>query len=143
MALSDQLTKLSARAREAEHRAEAAKTEARAQLEQDVKTAREAAQAQAEELGKAAEPGIAAYSDWWDNVQKSWNDHIAVIRRNIDEKRAGHDVTAAKRAADIAEADAEFAVNFALGAIDEAEYAVLDATLARMNADSLVSGSDS
>jgi hypothetical protein len=143
MALSDQLTKLAARAKEAEDRAEAAKTEERAQLEQDVKAARKTAQAQAEELGKAAEDGITAYSDWWDNVQKSWNDHIAVIRRNIDEKRAEHDVDAAKRAADTAEADAQFAVNFALGAIDEAEYAVLNATLARMNADGLVSGSGS
>src|SRR6478672_8766704 len=46
MALSDQLTQLAARAKEAEDRAAAAKTKARAQLEQDVKTARKASQAQ-------------------------------------------------------------------------------------------------
>ena len=37
MALSDELTKLAARAREAEERVAAATNEARAQLEQDVK----------------------------------------------------------------------------------------------------------
>ena len=45
MALSDQLSKLAARAKEAEDRAAAAMTKAKAQLEQDVKTARESAQA--------------------------------------------------------------------------------------------------
>jgi hypothetical protein len=34
-------------------------------------------------------------------------------------------------------------VDFALGAVEEAEYAALDATLARMNADSLAAGSRS
>jgi hypothetical protein len=41
MALSDQLTKLAARAKETEDRVAAAKSEARAQLEQDVQTAPE------------------------------------------------------------------------------------------------------
>jgi hypothetical protein len=43
----------------------------------------------------------------------------------------------AQRTADGAEADADFAVDYALAAIEEAEYAVLDATLARMEADEL------
>jgi hypothetical protein len=43
----------------------------------------------------------------------------------------------ALRNADGAEADADFAVDFAIAAIEEAEYAVLDATLARMKADEL------
>jgi hypothetical protein len=43
----------------------------------------------------------------------------------------------AERDADGAEADADFAVDYALAAIQEAEYAVLDATLVRMRADEL------
>jgi len=43
----------------------------------------------------------------------------------------------AQRVADGAEADADFAVDYAIAAIEEAEYAVLDATLARMEADEL------
>jgi len=141
MALSDQLTKLAARAKEAEDRADAAKTKARAQLEQDVKSAREAAQKQANQLSKTAEANKGKISDWWDGVQQSWNDHVATVRQNIDEKRTEHDLNVAQREADNAEDDAAFAIDYAYGAVEEAEYAVLDATLARMDADSLAAGS--
>ena len=47
----------------------------------------------------------------------------------------------ARRRGDIAEKDATFAVRFALAAVEEAEYAVLYATLARMGADSLAAKS--
>jgi hypothetical protein len=60
-----------------------------------------------------------------------------MIRQNIDEKRSEHDLNAAQRAADNAEDDAGVAIQYAYAAIEEAEYAVLDATLTRMNADSL------
>ena len=143
MALSDQLTKLAARAKEAEDRAVAAKTKARAELEQDVQSARDAAQAQADQMRETAEANKGKVSDWWTGVQKNWDDHIATIRQNIDEKRAEHDLNAAQRDADNAEDDAAFAVDYAYGAIEEAEYAVLDATLARENADSLAAGSAS
>ena len=60
MALSDELSKLAARAREAEQRVAAATSEARAQLEQDVKGAREAAQAaRGEASASFASPPIA------------------------------------------------------------------------------------
>ena len=39
--------------------------------------------------------------------------------------------------ADNAEDDAEFAIQYAVAAIDEAEYAVLDASLARKEAEEL------
>ena len=143
MALSDQLTKLAARAKEAEDRAVAAKTKARAELEQDVHSAREAAQAQADQMRETAKANKGKVSDWWTGVQKNWDDHIATIRQNIDEKRAEHDLNTAQRDADNAEDDAAFAVDYAYGAIEEAEYAVLDATLARENADSLAAGSAS
>ena len=54
MTLSEQLTKLAAKAKEAEDRATAAKTKAKAELEQDVKQARKSAQAQADQLHKNA-----------------------------------------------------------------------------------------
>ena len=43
----------------------------------------------------------------------------------------------AQRNAEIAEDDASFAVEYAYAAIEEAEYAVLDAALARKQADEL------
>ena len=135
MALSDQLTKLSARAKELEDRAAAAKSKGKADLEQDVKEARESAQGQADDLRKSAEAGKDKISVWWDDVQRSWNENIAAIRKNVDDRRAAHDSKAAQRAADSADEDAAFAIDYAYAAIEEAEYAVLDADLAHMEAD--------
>jgi len=143
MPVSDSLTRLAARAREAEDHAEAAKTKARADLERDVKTARDSAKAQADQLSKAADADKGKLSAWWDSLQRSWNEHIAEIRNSVDEKRAAHDLNAAQNDAESAEEDAAFAVDYAYAAIEEAEYAVLDAALARMNADELAAASKS
>src|SRR5689334_19225584 len=72
MALSDQLTRLAAKAKEAEDRAAAAKSKAKAELEQDVKEARESAQAQADQLYKNAQTDKETLSAWWSDVQRSW-----------------------------------------------------------------------
>jgi len=143
MALSDQLTRLAARAKEAEDRAAASQNMAKAELEKDVKTARDASKAGADQLSKTVESQKGKLSAWWTRLQRSWDEHITEIRKNIDERRASHDLEAARREADSAEEDASFAVDYAYAAIEEAEYAVLDARLARMNADELESGSTS
>jgi hypothetical protein len=59
---------------------------------------------------------------------------------DVEGKRAAHDLKTAQRAADQAEDDAIVAVDFAYAAIGEAEYAVLDATLARREADDMATG---
>jgi hypothetical protein len=141
MAASDELRKLADRAQEAEQRAVAARTKARADLEQEVETARSSAQAQADELRKTAEANQAKISIWWHDVQRSWSEHVAAMREDIEQRRAEHDVENAERSATNSEEDAAFAVNFAYAAIEEAEYAVLDAALARMKADELSAAS--
>jgi hypothetical protein len=135
MAVSDQLSRLAARTKDLEDRAAAARAKAKGDLEQDVKKARESAQAQADTLRQSAEASQGRISAWWDSVQRSWNDHLAAVRKNVDEKEAAHDLKKARRIADQAEVDAEFAIDYAYAAIEEAEYAVLEATLARMEAD--------
>ena len=137
MAVSDQLSKLAARAKEAEDRAAAAQAKDKATLQQDVKQARETAQADANQLHKDLEEGKGKVSVWWHDVQRSWHEHLAAIREDFDRKRAEHDAERAEVNADQAEADASFAVDYANAAIDEAEYAVLDAALARKEADEL------
>ena len=143
MALSDQLTKLAARAKDAEDRVAAAQNKARAELEKDVKSARESAKAQADQLSTTVEDQKGKLSAWWAKLQRSWTEHIAEVRQNIDQRRASHNLDAAQREADSAEEDASFAIDYAYAAIEEAEYAVLDARLARMNADELAAGSPS
>jgi hypothetical protein len=141
MAASDQLAKLSVRAKEAETRTAAARDKAKADLEQDVSAARELAQADAKQLRATADASKGKISDWWTDVQGEWNEHVAAIRENIDSRKAEHGVDMAERRADNAEDDASFAVDFAYSAIEEAEYAVLDAALARVEADELSANS--
>jgi hypothetical protein len=57
--------------------------------------------------------------------------------QNIDAKKAELAAKSAARSADIAEEDALFAIDYAYATIEEAEYAALDAVLARMDADEL------
>jgi hypothetical protein len=141
MALSDQLSRLAARTKELEDRAAAANAKAKTDLEQDVKEAGESAQAQADALAQAVDSDANRVSIWWGNLQRSWSDHMAVVRQDIDDRRVAHDLRTAKRNADQAESDAAFAIDYAYGAVEEAEYAVLDAALARMNADELAQSS--
>jgi DNA primase large subunit len=137
MALSDDLTRLATRAKEAETRVAGVREEARADLEQDVASARESAQEQADKLRHATEKSKAGISGRLSDVQRSWNEHISRVREDLEDKRAKHDVQVAQRRADDAEAYASFATDLAYSAVVEAEYAALDAVLARMDADEM------
>jgi hypothetical protein len=137
MALSDQLSQLAARAKQLEDHAAASRQKTKDDLEQDVKSARDSAQAKAESLRKGAEARKGQISAWWDNLQRSWNENIASIRTAVDDRKAEHDVNAAQRKADQSDDDAAFAIDYAYAAIEEAEYAVLDAELAHMEVDDL------
>ena len=137
MALSDQLAKLAARAKQAEDRATAAQQKARTDLESDVSAARASAEAQGEKLRETAESGKEKVSGRWNELQQSWNAHIAAVREDIDERQARHDRAQARREAEIAEDDAAYAIDYAYAAVEEAEYAVLQAALADMDADAL------
>ena len=137
MALSDQLTKLAARAKEVEDRAAAAKVQAKADLEQEVKNAREAAQTQADSLHAHTEKTKNDISEWWSDLGREWKKQIASIRREVDKDRASHDLKHAQKAAERADDDAAVAIDYVYAALAEAEYAVLDAYLAHKEADEL------
>ena len=135
MALSDELTKLAARASETETRADAARSQAKADVEREVAGARAAADAQREKLRARAAERQGQISDWWVDAQASWNDRIEAVRDDMERKKVAHDVGKARRRAERAEDDAFVAIDAAYWAVVEAEYAALDAVLARMDAD--------
>ena len=137
MALSDDLTGLAARVKEAEDHTAAARAKTNAEVEQDMAAVRASAEARADKLRQDAEEHKTKLSVWWHDLQRTWNEHLAKIRDDIESKQAEHDVDRAQRRAEMAESDAEFAIAFAYGAVEEAEYAVLDATVARREADEL------
>jgi hypothetical protein len=137
MALSDQLTALAARAKQAEDHAAAAKKKAKNDLAHEVEAAQTSAAAHGEALREKASASKDKATTGWDNMQRSLNEHHAAFHRKFEDQKAAHDLKAAQRAADSAEEDAAWAIDYAYAAIDEADYAVLQAMLARMDADAL------
>ena len=135
--LSDELRKLSARATEAEDRVAAAREKTKAGIEADRDAARAVGEQQAQALREKAEEGHDRIPDRWAGVQRSWNKAVTAIRADIESRKAGHDIHKAQRSADRAEEDARFAIDFAYSTVVEAEYAVLDAALSRMEANDL------
>jgi hypothetical protein len=137
VALSDQLNDLVAKTKQVEDRVAAARQKTKAELEADVDNARASAQAQADALHAKAEASKGGISAWWDKLEKSWHEHIAAVRKGVEERKAAHDAKAAQRDAEKADEDASYAIDYAAAAIEEAQYAVLDAALAHRHADEL------
>jgi hypothetical protein len=139
MATSDMLHKLTDRAKQAEQKAADARQQAKADLEKTVNSSRASAQAEAAKLRESAKASQGKLSTRWDEQQQAWNAHIAKMHQSIDEKKERHEAKEAEKRAESAEADASFAIDYAYAAIEEAEYSVLDAILARANADEAAS----
>ena len=79
-----------------------------------------------------------------DEQQQSWNDHLTKVRKHLDEQKATYDVVTSENRAEQAESDAKFARSSdAYSAIEEAEYAVLDAILARADVSDAIARSKS
>jgi hypothetical protein len=135
--LADELGKLSARAKEAEGRVAAAREKNKADIKADREAARAVGEQQAQELREKAEEGRDRISNWWADMQRSWDEGVAKMRADIESRKEEHDVHKAQRRADRTEEEARFAIDFAYSAVIEAEYAILDAALARMEADDL------
>ena len=120
MAVSDDLARLSVRAEQAEDRAAA---KARDQLQQAVQAARDSTQQTADKL-RAESAGAADRADaWTDNIQRSWDDHLAQARERIDARKAQHAADRAESDAENAESYAAYSIDLAYSAIEEAEYA--------------------
>ncbi len=134
---SEALAQLSARAKQAEDRAAAARDQGKAEVERAASKARAEAAAQADKLREDANATAAHVSASWNDLQGSWAKHIVNVRQNVEEKKAGLDLDMAERRADDAEDDALFAIHYAYATLEEAEYAVLDAILARKEAEEL------
>ena len=136
MDASQRLAKLSQRAKEAEDHAAAARNQAKADVEKSADEARAAAEAHAHELAKARLHG-AQISASRNDMQESLANHMAQVRQSIEEKKGQLDAKHAESRADDAEVDALFAIDYAYATVEEAEYAVLDAISARMEANDM------
>jgi hypothetical protein len=96
---------LAQRAKVAQDRVAAAKSQARSDVEREVARVRDGAQQKADQLQAQTARAASGASQWWGDVQRTWSGHVARIREDVEGKKA------------------------------EMEYAVLNATLARLDAD--------
>jgi hypothetical protein len=135
MALSDQLSRLAVRAKQAEDRFATARTQARDGLEEDVRKARVDTAAAAEKLHGNSAAASDRADAWVEGIQRSWSDHVAEARRRMDARKARHDAKVTERYAEDAEDYAESMIALAYSAIEESEYAALESVLARQDAD--------
>jgi hypothetical protein len=141
MSVTDNFTKLKEQVEKADRTVKAAAEQNQAEIQAKVAEARQDADERAAELRAKGDEAAREGQSQWREMQADLNRHIERVRQRMDAKSAVVDAKVADRDADWAEADAEDAIAFALSAIVEAEYATLDALLARENAAQLAAKS--
>ena len=137
--LSEQLSELSDRVKKAEDFVTLARAKNRAALDSQrelLKSSIGEGKARAEAESAVAQSKV---QSWWDDARAAVYDQFGALHARLDERRAERDVKHAEHRADEAEEDALYAVQFAISVLDEAEYAIADAVIARADADDLAS----
>jgi DNA repair exonuclease SbcCD ATPase subunit len=137
MSVSDDFTMLKAQVEEADRTVRAAASQDKAALSAKVDEVRKSADDLSAELLTKAQDASGEAERSWNEVQSNWDQHVKRIRERMDAKKAEMDAGVAERDAQWAEVDARNAIDFAASAISEAEYAVLGAVQARVDADTL------
>ena len=137
MALSDQLTKLAAQTKELETSAAEVEAEDSPKLEARLATLQQSIDTYKNQLGdQMIQDGHDATNDWV-TAQKNVSDAFNSIHARAAAHRAARKAKHAENVAEDSEWDAEDAVDFAIYAIQEAEYALLQAAEDRETADEL------
>jgi hypothetical protein len=131
---ADSFAKLAEKIDEGKRIIRAAASESEAELKAKVEEARKNADDRAAELSAKTHATGDQSKAHWQQIQSDWDQHRQNIRERIDEAKGAQDLQAAELRAEWSEADARDAVTFASNAIDEAQYAVLDAILTRKDA---------
>lgn len=129
------LDELSRKAQEAQRTVAASFAEDRQKLSAAVADAKDKAEQGAQRLQANGQRAKANAAGTWNQVQTSWQEHVGSVREKLEERKAERDVKRLQSAADDAEEYAAATIDFAIAAIEEAEYATLDAVLARAEAD--------
>ena len=137
--LSQSLEALSVRVKNLEDSATAAFEADRAKLEQRRREIDTALTADRHEFESAVREAADAGRSWWNETTEALARPIRELRARHEERQSEHELHRAMRFADAAEEDAAVAIEIATHWINIAEYAVIDATLARMAADDLIS----
>ena len=136
--LSESLEALGARLKRLEASATAAFEADRAKLEQRRREIDAALTADRNEWDVTVREAAAAGRSWWNETTDALARPIRALRNRHEERQSAHELHRAIRIAEAAEEDAATAMEISAHWLNVAEYAVIDATLARMVADDLI-----
>jgi hypothetical protein len=131
------IDKLADRAQKAAEHVHASTSDTKEKLELQVSKARAAADKTTQEHEAKAADSQDEATRHWGEIRQQWRHHTAEIQARVDAEKDKLDVTRAKDRAAYAEGDALEAIDFAYTAIEWAEWAIVDAQLARLKADEL------
>ena len=134
-------TDLAGRTKRLEDAAAAAEARNRTILEREREKLHSAMEKEAKDLQSSAAATRTEARSWWAETTTHIEQGRAQLRAEIDQRRAERKLEKAKRNADDAEDYAAGLVSLAAYVIDAAEYAVVDAAIARGEADELAATS--
>jgi hypothetical protein len=135
--LSQSLEDLAARVRVLEDSAAATLEADRTKLEKRRHEIDDAIKTDVSQLDSAVRDAAQAGRTWWNDTKTSMKRPLDEVRARVDTRQSERELHRALRAADAAEEDASAAIEVAAYFLNVAEYAIIDATLARMAADDL------
>ena len=135
--LSQSLQELAARVKVLEDSATATFQADRAELEKRRHEIDDAIKTEVGEFDSAVRDAAQAGRTWWNDTKTSMKRPLDEVRARVENRKSEHELHKALRAAEAAEADAAAAIEVADYFLDVAEYAIIDAALARMAADDL------
>jgi hypothetical protein len=130
--LSKRLADLSVHAKHAEDALAAAEKEAHDKVVARREQSRAAAAAAIEKVNRDIKSVGDAAAKKWTAFQAKIADDIEVLKSDIATRKAERDVTRAEKHAERLEREAAFAIDYANASIEQAELAVLDAIIGRM-----------
>ncbi len=135
--LSQSLQELAARVKVLEDSATATFQADRAELEKRRHEIDDAIKTEVGEFDSAVRDAAQAGRTWWNDTKTSMRRPGDEVRARVENRKSEHELHRALRAAEAAEQDAAAAIEVADYFLDVAEYAIIDAALARMAADDL------
>lgn len=135
--LSQSLEELAGRVKVLEDSATATFEADRSKLEQRRREIDQELTRDVGELDSAVRSAAVAGRTWWGDTKASMKRPLDELRVRVDKRQSEHEVHRAVRHADAAEEDAAAAIELAAYFLDVAEYAVIDAAIARQVADDL------
>jgi hypothetical protein len=135
--LSERLSELAVRAKNTEDVIAATRSKDRARLDAQQSVLKASiATASADAKGRASAAKDSARGQWGE-ARSSVEQRFETMRADADERRVERGIKKAEHHAEAAEQDAADAIDFALYVLDQAEYALIAAAIARADADDL------